>query len=163
MESYKMKFRDVMSLVPTNVSIISCISNQLIYGCTISSLVSVNISDEFPEILFVLKKDSMIGNLIETNKYFSVNLLNSSQKQIAEKFANNRSPDNLKDSNWEIADDKFAVLNNTRAVMNCVFTRRYIDHGADIFVGNVRSSIGNNKTDGLIYDSRRYGHFLPGL
>jgi len=156
-------FREIMSLVPTSVSVLTCYSSDNIYGCTISSLVSVNINDKSPEILFVLKKESIIGNLIESNKFFSVNLLNSSQKQIAEQFANNRSPDNLKDSNWEIADDNFAVLNNARAVMNCVFTRRYIDHGADIFVGNVRNSIGNNKTDGLIYDSRRYGHFLPGL
>ena len=156
-------FREIMSLVPTSVSILTCYSNNYVYGCTISSLVSVNIDDKFPEILFVLKKKSVIGNLIESNKFFSVNVLNSSQIQIAEKFANNRTPDNLEDSNWEIADNNFAVFYKARAVMNCVFTRKYIDHGADIFVGNVRSSIGNNKIDGLLYDSRRYGHFLPGL
>ena len=156
-----MKFKDVMSLVSTNVSVLSCIKNKLIYGCTISSLVSVNISDEFPEILFVLKKESIMGSLIENNSYFSVNLLNSSQKQIAEKFANSRTPDNLEESTWKITDNKFAELHNARAVMNCVFNRRYIDHGADIFVGNVQSYIGNDKIDGLLYDSRRYGSFLP--
>jgi flavin reductase (DIM6/NTAB) family NADH-FMN oxidoreductase RutF len=156
-----MKFRDVMSLVSTNVSVLSCIKNQLIYGCTISSLVSVNISDKFSEILFVLKKESIMGSLIENNTYFSINLLNSSQKQIAEKFANSRTPDNLEDSTWNLAGNKFAELRNARAVMNCVFVRRYIDHGADIFVGNVQSYIGSNKIDGLLYDSRRYGSFLP--
>jgi flavin reductase (DIM6/NTAB) family NADH-FMN oxidoreductase RutF len=156
-----MKFRDVMSLVSTNVSVLSCIKNQLIYGCTISSLVSVNISDKFSEILFVLKKESIMGSLIENNTYFSINLLNSSQKQIAEKFANSRTPDNLEDSTWNLAGNNFAELRNARAVMNCVFVRRYIDHGADIFVGNVQSYIGSNKIDGLLYDSRRYGSFLP--
>jgi flavin reductase (DIM6/NTAB) family NADH-FMN oxidoreductase RutF len=156
-----MKFRDVMSLVSTNVSVLSCIKNQLIYGCTISSLVSVNISDKFSEILFVLKKESIMGSLIENNTYFSINLLNSSQKQIAEKFANSRTPDNLEDSTWNLAGNKFAELRNARAVMNCVFVRRYIDHGADIFVGNVQSYIGSDKIDGLLYDSRRYGSFLP--
>jgi flavin reductase (DIM6/NTAB) family NADH-FMN oxidoreductase RutF len=156
-----MSFRDSMSLVSTPVSIVSCIDNNNIYGCTISSLVCVNISDEFPEILFVLKKESLIGNLIESNQFFSVNLLNSSQKQIAEKFANSRTPDNLEDSTWKITDNEFAELHNARAVINCVFNRRYIDHGADIFVGNVQSYIGNDKIDGLLYDSRRYGSFLP--
>jgi len=156
-----MKFRDVMSLVSTNVSVLSCIKNQLIYGCTISSLVSVNISDKFSEILFVLKKESIMGSLIENNTYFSINLLNSSQKQIAEKFANSRTPDNLEDSTWKLTSNKFAELRNARAVMNCVFVRRYIDHGADIFVGNVQSYIGSDKIDGLLYDSRRYGSFLP--
>ena len=150
-----------MSLVSTNVSVLSCIKNQLIYGCTISSLVSVNISDKFSEILFVLKKESIMGSLIENNTYFSINLLNSSQKQIAEKFANSRTPDNLEDSTWKITDNEFAELHNARAVINCVFNRRYIDHGADIFVGNVQSYIGNDKIDGLLYDSRRYGSFLP--
>ena len=150
-----------MSLVSTNVSVLSCIKNQLIYGCTISSLVSVNISDKFSEILFVLKKESIMGSLIENNTYFSINLLNSSQKQIAEKFANSRTPDNLEDSTWNLAGNKFAELRNARAVMNCVFVRRYIDHGADIFVGNVQSYIGSGKIDGLLYDSRRYGSFLP--
>ncbi len=156
-----MSFRDSMSLVSTSVSIVSCIDNNKIYGCTISSLVCVNISDEFPEILFVLKKESIMGNLIENNTYFSINLLNSSQKQIAEKFANSRTPDNLEDSTWNLAGNKFAELRNARAVMNCVFVRRYIDHGADIFVGNVQSYIGSDKIDGLLYDSRRYGSFLP--
>ena len=156
-----MSFRDSMSLVSTPVSIVSCIDNNNIYGCTISSLVCVNISDEFPEILFVLKKESLIGNLIESNQFFSVNLLNSSQKQIAEKFANSRTPDNLEDSTWKITDNEFAELHNARAVINCVFNRRYIDHGADIFVGNVQSYTGNDKIDGLLYDSRRYGSFLP--
>jgi len=150
-----------MSLVSTNVSVLSCIKDHLIYGCTISSLVSVNISDKFSEILFVLKKESIMGSLIENNTYFSINLLNSSQKQIAEKFANSRTPDNLEDSTWNLAGNKFAELRNARAVMNCVFVRRYIDHGADIFVGNVQSYIGSDKIDGLLYDSRRYGSFLP--
>ena len=102
-----------------------------------------------------------MGSLIENNTYFSINLLNSSQKQIAEKFANSRTPDNLEDSTWNLAGNKFAELRNARAVMNCVFVRRYIDHGADIFVGNVQSYIGSDKIDGLLYDSRRYGSFLP--
>jgi flavin reductase (DIM6/NTAB) family NADH-FMN oxidoreductase RutF len=158
-----MKFRDVMSLVSTNVSVLSCIKDQLIYGCTISSLVSVNISDELPEILFVLKSESIMGNLIESNKFFSINLLNSRQKQIAEKFANNRPPDNFEDGIWNLVGNKFAELHNARAVMNCAFVRRYIDHGADIFVGNVQSYIGSDKIDGLLYDSRRYGSFLPDM
>jgi len=161
MIQFVVSFRDSMSLVATSVSIISCLDNNIIYGCTISSLVCININDESPEVLFVLKKQSMIGNLIESNKYFSVNLLNSTQKQISEKFANNRTPDDLEDNIWNLTDKKFAELINSRLVMNCVFTRRYIDHGADIFTGKVISHVGNDKLGGLIYDSRRYGRFLP--
>ena len=64
MNSEALSFRDIMSLVPTSVSILSCIQNSLIYGCTISSLVSVNIDEKSPEIIFVLKNESLIGKIV---------------------------------------------------------------------------------------------------
>lgn len=155
-----MIFKDLMSLVSTNVSVLSCIKDQLIYGCTVSSLVSVNISNESPEILFVLKKESMIGKEIERQGLFAVNLLNFAQKQLAEKYANQREPDNFTNNNWNISEQKFAQLVNARAVMNCSFNRKYTDHAADIFIGTVGSFIGNSEVSGLVYDSRKYGRFL---
>ena len=155
-----MKFRDLMSLVPTSVSVLSCIKDPLIYGCTISSLVSVNISDESPEVLFVLKKNSMIGKEIEKQGLFAINLLNFTQKQLAEAYANQREPDNFSNNNWKISEQKFAQLVNARAVMNCSFNRKYTDNAADIFIGTVGSFIGSTEVSSLIYDSRKYGGFL---
>ena len=154
-----MKFRDLMSLVPTSVSVLSCVKDQFIYGCTVSSLVSVNISDESPEVLFVLKKDSMIGSEIAKQGLFSINLLNFSQTQIAEKYANQREPDKFDDNNWDLSKQNFAQLVNARAIMNCHFNRKYNGQGADIYVGTVDSFMGNTETPGLIYESRQYGRF----
>ena len=73
MNSEALSFRDIMSLVPTSVSILSCIQNSLIYGCTISSLVSVNIDEKSPEIIFVLKNESLIGKNIRLGNLFTIN------------------------------------------------------------------------------------------
>ena len=75
MSSEALSFRDIMSLVPTSVSILSCIQNSLIYGCTISSLVSVNIDEKSPEIIFVLKNESLIGKNIRLGNLFTINVL----------------------------------------------------------------------------------------
>jgi flavin reductase (DIM6/NTAB) family NADH-FMN oxidoreductase RutF len=80
-------FRDVMSLVPTSVCVLSYLENNLIFGCTISSLVSVNISEESPEIVFVLKKDSLFGNKIRSGLYFTINVLSSDQGNLAKKYS----------------------------------------------------------------------------
>jgi hypothetical protein len=56
-----------MSLVSTSVSVISCREKSLIYGCTISSLVSVDVQEESPEIVFVLQKQSLVGQKIRAN------------------------------------------------------------------------------------------------
>jgi len=79
MNSEALSFRDIMSLVPTSVSILSCIQNSLIYGCTISSLVSVNIDEKSPEIIFVLKNESLIGKNIRLGNLFTINVLASSK------------------------------------------------------------------------------------
>jgi len=84
-----------MSLVPTSVSVISCIENSLIHGCTISSLVSINVRDENPELIFVLKKQSHIGGIIKANNFFSINVLSSQQGDIAQKFSADRLPEKI--------------------------------------------------------------------
>ena len=70
-----LSFKDVMSAVPTSVSIISCIKSDKIYGCTISSLVSLDVSDTSSKIAFMLKKESLVGKTIISNKSFSINVL----------------------------------------------------------------------------------------
>ena len=91
MKKQKLSFRDIMSLVPTSVSILSCIQNNLIYGCTISSLVSVNINEKSPEIIFVLKKESLIGNSIKLKNFFTISVLTSNQIGLAKRYSKERS------------------------------------------------------------------------
>ena len=153
-------FRDVMSLVPTSVSVISCIENSLIHGCTISSLVSINVRDENPELIFVLKKQSHIGGIIKANNFFSINVLSSQQGDIAQKFSADRLPEKISDTNW-VVNENFAEISNCIITMNCTLLEIYDNHAANIFVCKVVKHSGDQSKSSLVYDARRYGRFQP--
>ena len=153
-----MLFRDVMSLVPTSVSVLTHLENNLIFGCTISSLVSVNISEETPEIVFVLKKDSLFGNKIRTGLYFTINVLSSDQSDLAKIYSTSRDPAIASEPNWQI-DKGFAAIRGCRSVINCQLSKVYDSHAADIFIGSVLSYSGDAEKSALLYDARSYGIF----
>ena len=147
-----------MSLVPTSVSVISCREESLIYGCTISSLVSVDVQEEKPAIVFVLKKQSLVGEKIKAFDFFTINVLSARQDEIAQKYSRDRSPANISDHSWIVEGD-FAEIPECRITMYCKLLKIYDNHAADIFVGQVIKYSGNQSQASLIYDARRYGRF----
>ena len=153
-----MSFKDTMSLITSSVSVVSCFEEGLIYGCTISSLVSVDVQENNPEIIFVLKKQSLVGEKIKTNKFFTMNVLSASQDEIAQKYSAARLPENISDSNWTIKGN-FAEILKCKIIMNCNLIQIYDNHAANIFVGNViKHSIDQSQLT-LIYNARKYGRF----
>ena len=152
-------FRDVMSLIPTSVSILACISDSKIYSCTISSLVSVDVSEANAQVIFVLKKKSFVGSKIVSNNEFTINVLNSSQAPLAIKYSSQRNSEDLLSENWDTSTGRFTQLKEARVILKCKFVCVYKEHKADIFVGNVLDFDVNSKINSLIYDSRRYGVF----
>ena len=153
-----MSFKDAMSLIPSSVSVVSCFEGGLIYGCTISSLVSIDVREDNPEIIFVLKKQSLVGEKIKTSKLFTINILSARQIEIAQKYSAARSPDNFSDSNWTIKGN-FAEILKCKIIMNCKLIQIYDSHAANIFVGKViKHSIDQSQLT-LIYNARRYGKF----
>ena len=153
-----MSFKDTMSLIPSSVSVISCFEEGLIYGCTISSLVSVDVQEDNPEIIFVLKKQSLVGEKIKTNKFFTMNVLSASQDEIAQKYSAARLPENISDSNW-IIEGNFAEISKCKIIMNCKLIQIYDNHAANIFVAKViKHSIDQSQLT-LIYNARKYGRF----
>ena len=155
-----LNFRDIMSLVPTSVSILSCIQNNLIYGCTISSLVSVNVDEKSPEIIFVLKNESLIGKNIRLGNLFTINVLASSQINLAKKYSQEREPDLLSDQTWNISDG-FPKIQGARVYLECELAKVYESHAANIFVGSINKYFGDLDQSALIYDARDYGRFNP--
>jgi flavin reductase (DIM6/NTAB) family NADH-FMN oxidoreductase RutF len=157
-----MNFRDAMSLVPSSVSVLATWVDSRIYACTISSLVSVNISSDDPEILFVLKKDSSTGDLIKTNKFFTVNLLSNKQRDSAEEFSNSRSISvGIDSTKWHLKSGNQLELIGSRVFMACELIQVYKDHLADIYISKVLNYRFDNSKPALIYDERKYGTFNP--
>jgi len=157
-----MNFRDAMSLVPSSVSLLAALVDSRIYACTISSLVSVNISSNDPEILFVLKKDSLTGNSIKTSKSFTINLLSHTQRDSADEFSKPRAISVGVDSTkWRLESGTQLELTGSRVFMACELIQVYNDHLADIYIAKVLRYKFNNAHPALIYDERKYGSFHP--
>ena len=152
-------FRDAMSLIPTSVSILACISDSKIYSCTISSLVSVDVSKTNAQVLFVLKKKSFVGSKIISSNPFTINVLNSSQMPLAKKYSGQRIPEDLLSENWCTTSSRFTQIKDARVVLKCEFAFVYKGHEADIFVGKVLDFDVKTEFNSLVYDSRRYGTF----
>jgi len=151
-----LSFKDVMSAVPTSVSLISCIEDDKIYGCTISSLVSLDISDTSSKIAFMLKKDSLVGKTIITNKNFSINVLNAEQELLARYYSNVRSPDTIGENKWDILNNKFAHIKNARIVLDCELHDIFDEYPANIYIARVVDSSVNKALLPLIYESRNF-------
>ena len=155
-------FRNAMSLIPTSVSVVALINNSKVTACTISSLVSVSIDPQNPEILFVLKKDSHTGSLIKKGKFFTLNVLAKSQQSFALEFSKQRELDQEFDSNkWNLSSRNFVELNGSRVIMDCQINQVYENHLADIYVAKVLNYKSDTTSAALIYDERKYGSFHP--
>ena len=156
------EFRNAMSLIPTSVSIVALISNSKVTACTISSLVSVSIDPQNPEILFVLKKESHTGSLIKKDKFFTINILAKNQQSFALEFSKQRDLDQEFDSNkWSLGSSNFVELNGSRVIMDCQINQVYENHLADIYVAKVLNYKFDSTVPALIYDERKYGSFHP--
>ena len=156
------EFRNAMSLIPTSVSIVALNNNSKIIACTVSSLVSVSIDSQNPEILFVLKKGSHTGSVIEKNRFFTLNILANNQQSFALEFSNQRDLDQELDSNrWKFGSRNFVELFGSRVIMDCEINQVYEDHLAVIYVAKVVNYKFDSTIPALIYDERKYGSFHP--
>lgn len=86
------EFKDIMKDVPTCVSVVLTDSKLGIHGCTISSLISVGVSENEQLLLFVLKKGSTTEIAIKDSKKFSISVLSEWQKNLAVQFSSDRTP-----------------------------------------------------------------------
>jgi flavin reductase (DIM6/NTAB) family NADH-FMN oxidoreductase RutF len=99
-----------------------------------------------------------VGEKIKTNKFFTINVLSTSQDEIAQTYSAARLPENVSDSNWVI-QDTFAEISKCKIIMNCKLLQIYDDHAASIFVSKVIKHSVDQSQLTLIYNARRYGRF----
>jgi len=156
------EFRNAMSLIPTSVSLVALNNNSKIIACTVSSLVSVSIDPQNPEILFVLKKGSHTGSSIEKNRFFTLNILANNQESFALEFSKQRDLDQAVDSNlWKFGSKNFVELIGSRVIMNCEINQIYEKNLTNIYVAKVLDYKFDILKPALIYDERKYGSFHP--
>lgn len=151
------RFRDAMKEVPTSVSVILASSGGKVWGCTISSLVSVDVSEFSPKLLFVLSENSTIGKLIREKVSFSVNLLSEDMEDLATSFSSVREsfleesiPDSLR--MWE----KVPIIRGAPVVFACQVVQVIKDYSSSIYISQVSNFEYNDASSPLLYQNRAF-------
>lgn len=149
-------FKDVMSLIPTSVSIIGLRETVAIRACTISSLVSLDISA--PKIMFVLQNSSSTLDSLRDSKEFSVSVLNETQLDISKKYSSFRESEygNEESSDWEFAEQSIPFIKSSYIVFFCNHVEILPFASTSIVIASVFKTISTNDQTPLTYHQRKY-------
>ncbi len=112
-----------MSTIPNSVSILGVLDAGQVLGCTISSLVSVDI--ENPELMFALKNSSATLRALSSVGALSINVLSSSQEALAVYYSTSRGHEIYLESErkWNRSKSGVIYLENSYISFICKINR----------------------------------------
>lgn len=144
-----------MSCIPNSVSIVAAYVEGLVVGCTISSLVSVDV--ESPKVLFVLKNDSSTLRALSSANIFSISVLAENQRSIALDFSSASKETSL--DSWSVGDDGSLRLDNSLVSFSCKVVDLHVKGSTSIVIASVVSQRFSTTLKPLIYSFRAFGTF----
>lgn len=149
-------FKDFMSMIPASVSIIGVLKNSQIFGCTISSLVSLNVVE--PELFFVLRNGSTLLSTIGHESVFSINVLSDKQKHLADYYSSEREIEFLATSNnpWKEANLNSIVLENSKVSFVCQLIKREELETSTLIFCEPKIAFQSSIASPLTYSNREY-------
>lgn len=151
------RFRDAMKEIPTSVSVILASHHGKVSGCTISSLVSVDVSESDSKILFVLKQGSRIGNLIQEGVEFSINLLREDMAVLAETFSSPRESFFQSSSqDFVVTWERVPVIHRAPVVFSCTLDRIIKEFTSWIYIARIVDFKHENSCSPLLYQNRQF-------
>jgi flavin reductase (DIM6/NTAB) family NADH-FMN oxidoreductase RutF len=149
-------FKDIMSRIPTSVSLVSVLRDGRVEACTISSFTSVNVDSGV--LLFVLRNESRTLESILLSSLFSINILSDRQKEFSILYSGNRDAGDLDlgESKWEISEISFPALINSTQSLACQLISTQIVGGSTIITAKLLSRLSSSDEKPLVYLNRKY-------
>lgn len=153
--------KEALSLVTNSVSIVAVNSDNKVFGCTISSLQAIDVSNDKPRLIFILKKDSEIGNRLQKANEFSINALSADQTELARQFSDARDPQDIRQQSptWS-QKGKTSILKNYVFYAICTLDRVIHFPSSNLFIANVVELECDTNNPILCYSRRGYGRFV---
>lgn len=149
-------FKDAMSCVPNSVSIVAAFVQGQVVGCTISSLVSVDVVT--PKVLFVLKNDSSTLKALSGTSIFSISVLAENQGDIALMFSSASKEHPL--DTWSFKEDGSLGLNGSLVHFSCSVEDLYTQGSASIVIARVIYQGISHGLKPLVYRLRSFGSYI---
>ena len=133
----KGSLRKALSHFATGIAVITTFTpNKNSYGVTVNSFTSVSLDP--PIILFSLKKNSILIDLIEQSGFFGVNILSSCQQELAERFSRDEESKDLLGISLTNSKVLSPLFKNALATFDCQWKLNHEGGDHVIILGDVK-------------------------
>ena len=132
---------------------------KTIYGCTITSLCSVSISDT-AIMSFVLREGSLTGNNLKSNSFCKVFIISAKGKELAEIFSiTQKKLEFFNQNNYDLKkiSDKLTLRSNLVFEAKCI-SKKEIDRSVIYFIEVLDAKL-VSKYCNLMYFNRHFKKF----
>ena len=150
----KKTFLDSMRAVTSTVNVISASREGERHAMTATSVTSLSLDP--PSMLVCVNKDASIHKILSEGSHFSINILSSSQRELAEVCSNSDEGESrFVNESWK---DQGSYIYNADAlsILFCLKINE-VDHTSHtIFIGRVEKAINNNELKPLLYGMGGY-------
>lgn len=154
----RQQFIDAMSLAANGVTVVTTSNQGAHHGATVSAMCSV--TADTPTLLICLFRGSQIANQIDITRSFAVNLLNSEQQLIAQRFASRENEqDRFSQEGWSTLETGAPILNSSVAAFDCEVVEQLEQGSHCIYIAKVVASSIHEQSQGkqaLVYSQRGY-------
>ncbi|PID20264.1 oxidoreductase [Sporosarcina sp. P3] len=144
------EFRNCMGKFATGVTVVTCKTENGSHGLTANSFTSVSLDP--PLVLVSVDRKTKAFEHMKNNA-FTVNILNSSQEDVAMHFAGR--PKEVAPFNW-IEGEHAPRLEESLAYIECKPWQEYDGGDHVLFVGEVQNFV-SNEGDALTYFAGKFG------
>ena len=151
--------RQAFSLFATGITVVTTRNEQgAACGVTINSFSSLSLDP--PMVLFCLNKESSLLRLIKNNGFFGVNVLNSEQAHLSERFAFSEKTSEMGDISFIESEKKLPVFLESLVAFECHVSGLHDGGDHRIILGEVEKfHIGQG--DPLLYFRSHYARLEP--
>ena len=150
----KKTFLDSMRAVTSTVNVISASCEGERHAMTATSVTSLSLDP--PSMLVCVNKDASIHKILSKGSHFSINILSSSQRELAEVCSNSDEGESrFVNESWK---DQGSYIYNADALSTLFCSKlNEVDHTSHtIFIGRVEKAINNDELKPLLYGMGGY-------
>ena len=150
----KKTFLDSMRAVTSTVNVISASREGERHAMTATSVTSLSLDP--PSMLVCVNKDASIHKILSEGSHFSINILSSSQRELAEVCSiSDEGESRFVNESWK---DQGSYIYNADALSTLFCSKiNEVDHTSHtIFIGRVEKAINNDELKPLLYGNGGY-------
>jgi len=152
------KFKDVLGLFGTGVTVVTTKHKKQFYGITVNAFSSVSL--EPPLVLVCIDSKTTSYKFIDKSKIYAVNILSSKQRKLSDLFSKSEDKTKLFDELDYFIDSTGApILSNSLGYVDCKVIKKYRSGDHHIFIGRVQSLNVFKQRKPLLYYRGKYNSF----